>query len=197
MSRNNQKGFVMRSILPLFAITLVAAVPAIAAETVPVSPFRQIDLRGGGNVLVRPAAVQRVTIIEGSRQVTTMRIARERTLQIDACNGQCPRNYRLRIVIETPNIEGLAIKGGGQITAAPGFRVQKNLATAVQGGGRIDAREMASANVAAAINGGGELLVSPVADLAAAVRGGGAIRYTGNPRVSSVISGGGSISRAR
>ena len=187
----------MRSILPLFALTLVAAVPAIAAETVPVSSFRQIDLRGGGNVVVRPAAVQRVTIIEGSSQVTRMWIARERTLQIDACNRQCPRDYRLRIVIDTPNIEGLAIKGGGQITAAPGFRPQKNLATAVQGGGRIDARDIASSNVAAAVNGGGELLVSPVADLAAAVRGGGTIRYSGNPRVSSVISGGGSISRAR
>ena len=187
----------MRSILPLFAITLVAAVPAIAAETVPVSSFRQVELRGGGNVLVRPAAVQRVTIVEGSAQVTRVQVVRNGRLQIDACNGQCPRNYRLRVVIDTPAIEALAIKGGGQISTARGFRAQRNLAAAIQGGGRIDAREIAAAHVAAAVNGGGELLVSPVGDLAAAVRGGGAIRYSGNPRVSSAISGGGAISRIR
>ena len=187
----------MRSILPLFAITLVAAVPAIAAETVPVSSFRQIELRGGGNVLVRPAAVQRVTIVEGSSQFTQARIVRDGRLQIDACNRQCPRNYKLRIVIDTPNIEALAIKGGGTITAARGFRTQRNLATAIMGGGKLDARDIASTHVAAAVNGGGELLVSPLADLAAAVRGGGAIRYTGNPQVSSAISGGGAISRIR
>jgi len=187
----------MRSILPLFAITLVAAVPAIAAETVPVSSFRQIELRGGGNVLVRPAAVQRVTIVQGSSQFTRAYIEREGTLRIEACNRQCPRNYNLRVVIDTPRIEGLAIKGGGQIVTARGFRAQRNLATAIHGGGRIDARDIAATHVAAAINGGGELLVNPIADLAAAVRGGGSIRYTGNPQVSSAISGGGAISRAR
>lgn len=187
----------MRSILPLFAITLVAAVPAIAAETVPVSSFRQIELRGGGNVLVRPAAVQRVTIVEGSSQVTTARVDRDGRLRIDACNAQCPRNYRLRVLVDTPSIEALAIKGGGNIVAARGFRNQSNLAAAIMGGGRLDARDIASTHVAAAVNGGGELIVSPVADLAAAVRGGGAIRYYGNPRVSSVTSGGGSIARAR
>jgi hypothetical protein len=197
MWRTQQKGFVMRSILPLFAITLVAAVPAIAAETVPVSSFRQIELRGGGNILVRPAAVQRVTIVEGSSQFTRTQVDRDGRLRIEACNSQCPRNYRLRIVVDTPNVEGLAIRGGGTITAARGFRTQRNLATAIMGGGRLDARDIASTHVAAAVNGGGELLVSPVADLAAAVRGGGAIRYTGNPQVSSAISGGGSISRAR
>ena len=187
----------MRSILPLFALTLVAAVPAIAAETVPVSSFRQIELRGGGNVIVRPAAVQRVTIVEGSSRVTRAQIVRDGRLQIDACNGQCPRGYRLRIVIDTPSIEALAIKGGGQISTARGFRAQRNLAAAVQGGGRIDARELAATRVAAAVNGGGELIVAPASDLAAAVRGGGSIRYSGNPRVSSAISGGGSISRTR
>ena len=187
----------MRSILPLFAITLVAAVPAIAAETVPVSSFRQIELRGGGNVFVRPAAVQRVTIVEGSGRVTSARVDRDGRLRIDACNGQCPRNYRLRMIIDTPNIEALAIKGGGTIVAARGFRHQRNFAAAIMGGGKLDARDIASTHVAAAVNGGGELLVSPIADLAGAVRGGGSIRYTGNPRVSSAVSGGGSISRAR
>lgn len=187
----------MRSFLPLFAITLVAAVPAIAAETVPVSSFRQIELRGGGDVLVRPAAVQRVTIVRGSSRFTRAQVERDGRLRIEACNSQCPRNYDLRIVVETPRIEGLAIRGGGTITTAHGFRSQRSLAAAIHGGGRIDAREVQATHVAAAINGGGELLVAPVADLAAAVRGGGEIRYSGNARVSSAISGGGSIRRVR
>lgn len=187
----------MRSILPLFALTFVAAVPAIAAETVPVPSFRQIELRGGGNVLVRPATVQRVTIVEGSSQFTTAQVDRDGRLRIEACSQQCPRNYRLRVVVDTPSIEALAIKGGGTITASRGFRTQRNLAAAIMGGGKLDARDIASTHVAAAVNGGGELLVSPIDDLAGAVRGGGAIRYYGNPRVSSAISGGGSIARAR
>jgi hypothetical protein len=64
----------------------------------------------------------------------------------------------------------------------------------VNGGGKIDARSVEAQSVSAAVNGGGDLFVSPRSTLAAAVNGGGHIRFRGNPLVTSAIRGGGSIS---
>ena len=183
-----------RSTLPLFAFALIAAVPALAAETMPVGPFRSVELRGGGDVTVVPGPTERVTILEGSSQFTHMYVVNDGQLRIDACNEQCPRNYRLRIEIQSPRVPALAIAGGGTITTSGGFGPQGHLAAAVRGGGKIDARSVDAEEVAAAVNGGGELLVRPRVSLAAAVNGGGNIRYWGNPSVSEAIRGGGAVS---
>ena len=103
----------------------------------------------------------------------------------------------MRIQIETPRVPDLAITGGGQITTANGFRPQPQLSAAVLGGGRIDAKSVEAANVSAAVNGGGELLVRPRASLSAAVNGGGLVRYWGNPAVSMAVRGGGAVRPAR
>ncbi len=184
----------IRSTLPLFAFALVAAVPALAVETVPVGPFRSVELRGGGNVTVVPGPTERVTILEGSSRFTHMYIVNDGQLKIDACNEQCPRNYQLRIEIQSPRVPALAISGGGTIITSGGFRPQDHVAVAVHGGGKIDARSVDAEEVAAAVNGGGELLVRPRVSLAAAVNGGGNIRYWGNPSVSEAIRGGGAVS---
>jgi hypothetical protein len=121
-------------------------------------------------------------------------VDQDRQLRIDTCNENCPREYRLRVVIQSPNVPALAVKGGGQITTAGGFGPQRDLAVAVNGGGKIDTRSVEVASVSAAVNGGGELLVRPRASLAAAVNGGGHVRYWGNPAVSTAIHGGGNVS---
>ena len=182
--------------LPLFILAFAAAVPALAAESISVPQFRSVQLRGGGSVIVVPGAAQRVAILEGSSRFTRIYVDRDRQLKIDYCAVPCPRNYRLRVQISSPQAPALAINGGGQISAANGFAMQPELAVAVNGGGRIDARPIPAAHVSAAVNGGGELLVHPRAALAAAVRGGGAIRYWGNPAVSQVVSGGGAVLHA-
>jgi hypothetical protein len=115
-------------------------------------------------------------------------------LRIDTCNEQCPRDYRLRVVIQSPQVPGLAVNGGGQITTVAGFAPQPELSAAVNGGGRVDARSVDAVRVSAAVNGGGELLVRPRGSLAAAINGGGHIRYWGSPAVSSAIRGGGGVS---
>jgi hypothetical protein len=168
--------------------------PAFADEVIPVPQFRSAELRGGGVVTVVPGPVQRVTIVEGSSRFTHIYLDQDRQLRIDTCNEQCPREYHLRIVIQSPQVPALAVKGGGQITTASGFAPQTELAAAVSGGGRVDARSVEALRVSAAVNGGGELLVRPRASLAAAVNGGGHIRYWGNPTVSSAIRGGGGVS---
>lgn len=186
----------MRSMIPLFAAVLAVSAPALALEVVPVPSFRSVELRGGGDVLVRPGPVQRVTIVEGSTRFTRVRVGRDGRLTIDACNERCPHSYRLRVEIESPRVPDLAVAGGGVVHAAGGFAPQRELAAAVNGGGKVDARAIDAIDVSAAVNGGGEVDVRPRSTLSAAVNGGGAIRYWGNPQVTSAVMGGGSVQRA-
>ena len=184
----------MRSILALFAFAFVTAAPVAAAEIVAVPAFRSIQLRGGGEVVVRPGPVQRVTLVTGSSRFTGVRVDRS-GLVIDACSGPCPRNYDLRIEVQSPHLPDLAISGGGTIRAANGFAPQRDLAAAVSGGGEINVRAIDLRNLSAAVNGGGLIRGGRPAMLSAAINGGGEIRYAGNPQVSSAISGGGVVRR--
>ena len=185
----------MPSTLPLFTAALLVSAPALASEFVPVQNFRSVELRGGGIVDVVPAPAERVTIVEGSSQFTHMRVEETGKLVINTCDERCPPEYRLRIQIQSPRVPNLAIDGGGQITTAGGFAPQRHLDTAINGGGKIDARSVDAASVSAAVNGGGHLLVHARQSLAAAVNGGGHIVYSGNPATSVAIRGGGGVSR--
>lgn len=183
----------VRSILPLFAFALVASVPAVGAELVPVPQFDSVELRGGGDVTIVPGPAQRVTIVEGSSRFTRVYVDRRGSLKIDACNEQCPHFYRLRIAIETQRVPDLAVSGGGDIAVVPGFAAQRQLSAAVNGGGKVDARAVEAADVSAAVNGGGALLVRAASRLSGAVSGGGVVRYWGRPEVTTAIQGGGSV----
>lgn len=185
----------MRKSLFLLPFAIVTAAPASAAETVPVPQFRTIQLRGGGSVVVRPGPAQRVTIVNGSTQFTSIRVDHRGQLKIDACNERCPRRYDLRIEIQSPSAPDAAISGGGSISFAAGYRPQGDFSVAVNGGGHVDARSLRVGNVSAAVNGGGRVLTGPSSHLSAAVSGGGEVRYAGNPHVSSVVNGGGAVRR--
>ena len=184
----------MRSIVPLFAVVFAASAPVLATEVVPVPQFRSVELRGGGAVTIVPGSSQRVTILEGTSQITSMRVDHGGKLEIDTCrSGQCPNAYRLRVEIQSVRVPDLAVNGGGLISTSAGFAPQSQLSAAVNGGGKIDARSIEATNVSAAVNGGGELMVRPRGALSAAVNGGGRVRYWGTPSVSSAIRGGGSV----
>ena len=185
----------MRSTVPLFAFALAASAPALATEIVPVQQFRSVELRGGGEITVVPGPAQRVTIIQGSTSHTRFDVDGQGRLRIDACYRQCPRNFDLKIRIESPNVPDVGISGGGAITAARGFAPQNQLSAAVNGGGTIDMRALDAVDVSAAVNGGGRIFVRPRTSLSAAVRGGGEVRYSGNPQVSMAVAGGGDVRR--
>src|SRR3954453_23270789 len=119
----------MRSLLPLFVLPIAIAAPAMATESVAVPAFQSLQLRGGGEVTVRPGPVQRVTVVEGSAQISHFRVARDGPLRIDVCDGSCPRHYRLRVEVQSPTVPDLAIAGGGLIQAASGFAAQRQLST--------------------------------------------------------------------
>jgi hypothetical protein len=186
----------MRSLLPLFTLVAAASAPALATEQVPVSAFRSVQLRGGGEVIIRPGPVQRVTLVEGSSRITRFRIEREQ-LKIDVCDGNCPRDYRLRIDIQSPHAPDVAIAGGGLIQATGGFAPQRRLSAAITGGGKIDVDAVQADDVNAAVHGGGLISVHARSALLAAVNGGGEVRYSGNPQVASAINGGGAVQRIR
>jgi hypothetical protein len=192
----------VRHLIPLTVLTMTAA-PAVAAEIVPVSHFASIELNGGGTVAIRQGPMQRVTITDGSTEFTRIRVSgRENRnnsdrLVIDACNDRCPRHYRLRIEIETPDLAAVAVNGGGAIVVQPGFAPQRDVAASVNGGGQIDLRALPVRAVAAAVSGGGNLLLRAQYSLAASVSGGGAIRYWGNPRTTVSIEGGGTVTRGQ
>ncbi|HEX8225792.1 MAG TPA: DUF2807 domain-containing protein [Allosphingosinicella sp.] len=186
-----------------FALASVVAVQAApAAEAVALPRFEGIELRGGGSVVVRQGAVQRVTLVEGSTRHTVVRVeprgrGGQARLVVEACKVQCPRNYRLEVEIVTPDVSAVAVNGGGRIDVARGFGQRPHVAAAVNGGGQIDLRALSARNVAAAVNGGGELRVTATASLAAAINGGGAILYSGDPQVTTSIRGGGAVTRDR
>lgn len=186
----------MRMFLPLtFAALLAAPSGGRAAETVAVPAFRSIDLRGGGQVVVVPGAVQRVTLIEGNTRLTRLSVDRRGRLTIEGCRNNCPRTYKLRIQIQSPSMPDAAISGGGSVRAGTGFRAQDKISAAIHGGGKIDLRAFEARSASVAISGGGEILVRARSSLSAAITGGGAIRYWGNPQISSVVRGGGWVSR--
>ena len=163
----------MRSFLPLFLTALAASAPALATEAVPVPAFRSVQLRGGGEVSIRPGPVQRVTVVEGSARITRFRVGRDGQLTIDVCDGNCPRQYRLRVDIQSPYAPDVGIAGGGLIRASAGFPAQRQLSTAVAGGGKIDMLAVSAVSVIAAVHGGGLIAVRARSSLSAAVNGGG------------------------
>lgn len=178
--------------IAILALSLVG--PSAHAQTVlPVQGFSGIELRGGGHVTLRHGAVQRVTILKGSADVSGFEVERGR-LKIDACRRNCPRNYQFEVLIESPGIEAVAVSGGGQIVTRGNFPARQSIAAAVNGGGQVDTRAIPARVASAAVNGGGSLLVRASGEVRAAVNGGGSIRYWGNPRVSSAVRGGGSVS---
>jgi len=183
----------MRALLTMFAVTVAGSAPVLATEVVAVPKFKAVELRGGGDVQLRYGPIQRVTLVEGSSQFTSVRVVRNQELRIDACDTRCPRHYRLRIVIESPTVPTLGVSGGGSITAYSGFGGQRELTVAVGGGGAIDVRAISADKATAAVSGGGAIKVRAQRVLTAAVNGGGEVRYWGDPAVTSAINGGGTV----
>lgn len=189
----------MRPAFPIaLAAAALAAIPAAAtlSSPVPVAEFRAIDLQGGGTVRLRHAPVQRVTLVSGSMEHARIEVVQS-SLRLSPCVQRCPPNQRFEVMVESPGVTALAVTGGGTITVEGNFPRQPNLAAAVTGGGRIDARAIPAGSIAAAVRGGGGIVAGPSSSLAASINGGGSIQYAGDPTVTSAINGGGTVRRIR
>jgi hypothetical protein len=186
----NKKLLILGLALPL------AVLPAAAQTPVSVPRFDSLELRGGGEVIVRHGPQQRVTVLRDDARQASFDVQRDGKLVIRACRSSC-RQQHLRVEIVTPDLEAVAITGGGSISGEGRFPAGRDFAAAITGGGSIDARAFPASSVAAAIHGGGRIRTAPQAHLTAAIHGGGAITYTGDPRTTVAINGGGTVTRDR
>lgn len=185
-----------KTILSLALAFPLAILPAAAQTPVSVPRFDSIELRGGGEVILRHGPQQRVTVLRDDARLAAFNVERGGKLVIRACRTSC-RQQHLRVEIVTPQLDGVAITGGGSIGAANRFPLVGNFAAAIHGGGTIDARGIPASNVAAAIHGGGRIRTAPQRHLTAAIHGGGAITYTGNPHKIVGVHGGGTVTGER
>ena len=178
--------------LALCVLPLICSA-ALASTEVSLGSFQSIELRGGGHVVLRHGAEQHVVLMKGSTQYTHFEIRDGNKLVISACTPDCPHHYDLEIAITAPDIEGVAVEGGGDIDGEGAFPARRSLGLAVNGGGAIDARAMPADEVSAAVNGGGHIRTAPHQALQAAVNGGGDVLFSGHPAVTSAIHGGGHV----
>jgi len=194
-------------VMAALAAALLGSAAAAAPTPVAVPAFRSIELNGGGQVILRHGPEQRLTLLSGSPEISRIEVDPPRqerrsgarsdrhNLVIQACRRSCGGGYKLVVEVVTPNIEGVAVRGGGRIESKNAFPAQSNLGVAIDGGGLIDVRSLPARTVGAAIHGGGSIFTTAEVTLGAAVNGGGAILYWGNPKVGSAVNGGGSVRR--
>jgi hypothetical protein len=176
------------------AFAALLATAASAQTAVPIGHFDGVELSGGGHIVFRHGPVQRVVILKGSAQITKLHIENSK-LVVDICDNNCPTHYDFELEITTPAIQSVSVNGGGDIDVAPGFPAQQQITAAIQGGGRIDTRNMDAGEGNAAVNGGGEIHIKAHNALTTAVNGGGEIFYSGSPSVTTAINGGGDVNR--
>ena len=181
---------------PAAALLLgIAATPVGAATDLSLPSVDAVSLKGGGRVVLRHGPQQRVRIVRGDATVSSFEVKQRRSLEIRACEARCPQGYKLEVEITAPDIDAIAVSGGGSIEMAAGFPAKGNIALAVQGGGAIDTRPVEVREVAAAVQGGGAIRTWATNSLAASIRGGGAIAYRGDPTIATSVQGGGTVNR--
>jgi len=184
----------MRTLIFVAIAVLLTTLAGAAQTVIPVGQFRSIELRHGGDVVVRHGSTPRVTILNGNSQYTRVRLAGER-LVIDNCNPDCPRDYRLRMEIMTPEISAVSVSHGGTVRTLGAFPVQAAIEADVEQGGTIDIRSIAANAVDASVDSGGRIFTHPRQMLAATVESGGGITYWGDVRVTQSVRDGGFVIR--
>jgi hypothetical protein len=181
------------AIVRLSALLIVVAAPAAAQTTVPVAPFRSVEMHDGGHVILRHGATQRVTLLKGGVDCPRFTLADGDRLVIDKYKGQCSRGYKLEIEIITPYIDEIVASDGGVIQSRGSFPRQKEIEAAVRNGGTIDIRAIVTDRVTASVEEGGRILTKPQISLSASVASGGEITYWGDAHVESSVRNGGGV----
>jgi hypothetical protein len=177
-------------------VTFVLASSGAAATVIPLGEFRSLELRNGGHVIVRPGAVQRVSIIKGDLRHSRVRVADGQRLVIDRSGRECPEGYRLQIEVVTPHLPAVAVSNGGIVQTVGDFPAQASIVAGVKQGGMIDIRSMAADRVDASVYSGGRIFTTSRKSLRATVESGGGITYWGEVHdVEELVHDGGAVSR--
>ena len=172
---------------------LLPTVPGAAAPDAPTAPFRSVELRNGGELVIGYASRQSVTLGSPSGRARVI----DGRLLVEACAEHCRHGERRRVTVLTPSIDGVTVSNGGLLRIEGSFPRQDALAASVEQGGTIDIRGAQAARVAASIAQGGRIFTRPLDSLTASVRNGGRIAYWGNPSVREAVAHGGVVERGR
>ena len=182
-------------------LLLLSAVPCARAaaqsepRSVEVAPFRSVELRSGGKVVLRNGPTQRVTFLKGSPEDVQVSIASGDELIIEKHKSKSEGRYELEIEVITPELERITVAHGGTIQSRGSFPRQAAIGVTVDNGGTIDIRSMSVGSVTASVVSGGRIFTKPLTAMAASVVQGGNITYWGDARVTPSIEKGGVIVR--
>jgi hypothetical protein len=181
----------------LTAAIAVLATPAgvMAQSVIPVARFRSVTVRGCGEVILRHGSTQRVTMLEGTTAHTALSVVDGDRLEIDGCQGRCPKGYQAVIEIVAPEFVDIMVRDGGMVLSQGSFPRQAEIGAIVSDGGTIDLRSMTVDHVDAAVRQGGRIFAKPQETLVADIAQGGAITYWDHPRVTTSIEHGGVVAR--
>ncbi|HYI12299.1 MAG TPA: DUF2807 domain-containing protein [Thermoanaerobaculia bacterium] len=180
-------------LVALLAVALAFPLFGVAQAVIPVGQFRSVELRNGGNVILRHGPVQRVTIVTGDLRSTQVRVAGGQRLVIDNSGREHRRGHKLQVEVITPGIGAVSVSNGGTLQTLGTFPGQTAIHAEVEQGGMIDIRSIAADAVEASVDSGGRILTNPRNTLAATVTSGGAITYWGDPRVEKSVRHGGVV----
>src|SRR5579862_6105327 len=97
----NVMTFIRHAVCAAALAGLLVPAASFAAETVSLPHFSSVGLEGGGHVTIKYGPQQRVTLLKGSTQYTRLRVENGHSLNIEACNDNCPHQYDLEIEIVT------------------------------------------------------------------------------------------------
>ena len=180
----------MHRTAPILALAALAA-PAAAQTPVDVPRFDGVSVEGGGDVVVRHGAAQRVSFTATRPELVEIKVERGKLL-IRPCRRSC-RDQKLTVEVVTPSLGAASIHGGGDLRIERGFPRRDELALSVHGGGRLDAGNAGAEEVAAAVHGGGHIETGAPRSLAANIHGGGVIRTAAPRSLTVAIHGGGTV----
>jgi len=182
--------------IALALLPLTLATPVMAGEVIALPPFQALDLHGGGDVVLKHGAVQKVTILKGDPKISKL-FVKDGTLDVSACDDwwSCPHNYDLKVEIVTPMLTAISVHGGGDLTTDGAFPAQDKMSLDIHGGGDADVKAIPVKNANVSVHGGGDLRVTATGALSGSVEGGGDVTYWGHPKSVAVAThGGGDIS---
>ena len=181
----------MRLLVFFALVPLSASAPA---ATLAVAPFTAVELRSGGEVVVRHGPSQQVELVAGDARAADI-VVHDGRLVIDHCPRRCRHGDGFRVEIVVPRLDAARVESGGSIEVLPGFPGQETALAEVSNGGIVDIRGIPAASVSAAVDSGGLILTRPGERLDASVRQGGIVTYWGDPAVRRSVSHGGAVVR--
>lgn len=182
-----------------------------ATQTREVGEFRSVSVSSSANVRITigPERSVRVTTDDNLIDKVVTRVEDGR-LEIGHERGSYHHRVKLEVEITTPQLEGVAISGSGDVhaealdsalfkatIAGSGSIHAKGrcdrLEATIAGSGDLRLEELIARAVEVRIAGSGDARVHAHESLSASISGSGDIRYRGQPAVTKSIAGSGSV----